>query len=111
MLIKRLPRRTHPRESRNPELCSQTEIWIPAFANMTYTLRILILLNIYVELRLDKANLRKYFFHLLAVFKRMLVSTSFLMAQDVGKERTGVFNQECDTVDGSVSFRGASGSP
>ncbi len=30
VLIKRLPRRTHSCESRNPEVCNQTEIWIPA---------------------------------------------------------------------------------
>ena len=34
VLIKRLPRRTHSCESRNPEVCSQTEIRIPAFARM-----------------------------------------------------------------------------
>ena len=26
----------HSCESRNPEVCSQKEIWIPAFARMTY---------------------------------------------------------------------------
>ena len=29
VLIKRLPKRTHSRESGNPEVCSQTENWIP----------------------------------------------------------------------------------
>ncbi len=56
VLIKRLPRRTHSCESRNPEVCSQTEIRIPAprFREDDIYTRILILLKIYVELRLIK---------------------------------------------------------
>ena len=49
----------HSCESRNPEVCSQTEIWIPAprfrgdkFREDDIYNRILILLKIYVELRL-----------------------------------------------------------